>query len=192
MLKQITCEVGINKGWGINKGINEGSAWWGGRGEERKWDRNIGIWENRCDNENHNYHSKFIMCKHYVRASHVALVVKSPPANAGDTRNGLHPWVGKTPWRRKWHSTSVSLPGKLHGQRSLVGHSPRGHREPELTERLSRAAPWEALCRHHGAQSLQNSSGGVCLIKEEAELQNIEDWPSSPDLTTWAFLGVGH
>ena len=34
------------------------------------------------------------------------------------------PWVGKMPWRRKWQSTAVFLPGKSHGQRSLEGYSP--------------------------------------------------------------------
>ena len=29
-------------------------------------------------------------------------------------------WVGKIPWRRKWQSTLVFLPGKSHGQRSLA------------------------------------------------------------------------
>ena len=29
-------------------------------------------------------------------------------------------------WRRQWHPTSVLLPGKSHGQRSLVGCSPWG------------------------------------------------------------------
>ena len=29
------------------------------------------------------------------------------------------PWVRKVPWRRKWQPTSVFLPGKSHGQRSL-------------------------------------------------------------------------
>ena len=29
--------------------------------------------------------------------SQVALVVKNPPANAGDMRGGFDPWVGKTP-----------------------------------------------------------------------------------------------
>ena len=29
-------------------------------------------------------------------------------------------WVRKTPWRRKWKTTLESLPGKFHGQRSLV------------------------------------------------------------------------
>ena len=43
------------------------------------------------------------------------------------------PWVGKILWRRKWQPTLVSLPGKSHGQRSLVGYSPRGHRKESDT-----------------------------------------------------------
>ena len=30
-------------------------------------------------------------------------VIKNPLANAGDQRHGFDSWVGKTPWRRKWH-----------------------------------------------------------------------------------------
>ena len=37
-------------------------------------------------------------------------------------------WVRKIPWRGKWQPTPVFLPGKFHGQRSLVGYSPWGHR----------------------------------------------------------------
>ena len=40
----------------------------------------------------------------------------------------LDPWVGKIPWRRKWQPTPVFLLEKPHGQRSLVGYSPCGHR----------------------------------------------------------------
>ena len=43
-------------------------------------------------------------------------------------RCGFSLWVGKIPWRRKWKPTLVFLPGKSHGQRSLVGYSPWGHR----------------------------------------------------------------
>ena len=43
---------------------------------------------------------------------------------------------GRIPWRRKWQSTPVLLPGKSHGQRSLVGYSPWGHEESDTTERL--------------------------------------------------------
>ena len=43
-------------------------------------------------------------------------------------------WVEKIPWRRKWQPTPVFLPGKFHGQRSLVGYSPWGHQESDTTE----------------------------------------------------------
>ena len=39
-------------------------------------------------------------------------------------------------WRRQWHPTLVLLPGKSHGQRSLVGCSPWGHTESDKTEQL--------------------------------------------------------
>ena len=39
-------------------------------------------------------------------------------------------------WRRRWQPTPVLLPGKSHGQRSLVGCSPWGHEELDMTERL--------------------------------------------------------
>ena len=57
-----------------------------------------------------------------IWASQAALVVRNPPANAGDARDtGLIPRIGTIPWRRKWQSTPGLLPGKSHGQRSLVG-----------------------------------------------------------------------
>ena len=43
-------------------------------------------------------------------------------------RRGFDPRVGKIPWRKAWQSTAVFLPGKSHGQRSLVGYSPWRHR----------------------------------------------------------------
>ena len=49
-------------------------------------------------------------------------------------RRGFEPWVGKIPWRSKWQPTPVFSPGKFHGQRSLVGYSPRGHKESDTTE----------------------------------------------------------
>ena len=52
-------------------------------------------------------------------------------------RPGFDPWVGKIlSWRRKWQSTPVLLPGKSHGQRSLVGYSPWGCKQSDTTERL--------------------------------------------------------
>ena len=39
-------------------------------------------------------------------------------------------------WRRQWHPTPVLLPGKPHGRRSLVGYSPWGQEESDVTEQL--------------------------------------------------------
>ena len=39
-------------------------------------------------------------------------------------------------WRRQWHPTPVLLPGKSHGQRSLVGCRPWGREKSDRTERL--------------------------------------------------------
>ena len=52
-------------------------------------------------------------------------------------RLGIDPWVGKISWRRKWQPTPVFLPGKSHGQRSLVGCSTWGCKEWATTERLT-------------------------------------------------------
>jgi len=48
-------------------------------------------------------------------------------------RHGFDFWVKKIPWRRKWQSTPV-LPEEFYGQRSLVGYSPWGHKESDMTE----------------------------------------------------------
>ena len=44
------------------------------------------------------------------------------------------PWVGKIPWRRSWQPTPIFLPGRSHGQRSLAGYSPWGHKELDKIE----------------------------------------------------------
>ena len=62
--------------------------------------------------------------------SQVVLVVKNPTSSAGDLhkRHRFGPWVGKIPWRRAWQPPSVMLLGKSHGQRSLAGYCPWGHK----------------------------------------------------------------
>ena len=65
----------------------------------------------------------------------MALVVKNPPANTGDLRDmGSIPGFGKIPERRNWQPTPVFLPGESHGQMSLVGYSPWGHKGLDTTE----------------------------------------------------------
>ena len=79
-------------------------------------------------------HSKtfffFILLADHTHA-HISLGLPtrlSGKESAGQCRRrkrfGFSPWVGKIPWRRKWQPSPVFLPGKSHGQRSLVGYSP--------------------------------------------------------------------
>ena len=61
-------------------------------------------------------------------------MVKHPPAVH---ETGVWSLSGKIPWRREWLPTPVFLPGKSQGQRSLLGYSPWGHKESDMTERLT-------------------------------------------------------
>ena len=45
-----------------------------------------------------------------------------------------NPWVQKIPWRGEWLLTPVCLPGESHGQRSLVGCTPKGGKGSDTTE----------------------------------------------------------
>ena len=49
-------------------------------------------------------------------------------------RHGFDPWVGKIPCRRAWQSIPVFLPGESHGQKSLTGYSPWGHKKSDMTK----------------------------------------------------------
>ena len=111
-------------------------------------------------------------------------------------RCGFGPWVRKIPWRRKWQPTPVFLPGKLHGQRSLVGYSPWGHKELDTTK-LLHAGPRGAflgqalpniLCFSFFLKYLANSIWCTfpelfCRCKTSHPFQQIEDanyliwWP---------------
>ena len=63
---------------------------------------------------------------------HVAQRVKHLPTM--QETPGFDPRLRKIPWRRKWQPTPVLLLGKSHGWRSLVGYSPWGHKESDMTE----------------------------------------------------------
>ena len=65
----------------------------------------------------------------------MAQPVNNPSAKAGDIEDvGFDLWVKEIPWRRKWQTTPVFLPGESHRQRILVGYSPWGHKESDMTE----------------------------------------------------------
>ena len=60
---------------------------------------------------------------------------KESVCNAGDLSS--IPGLGRPPQGREWLLTPVFLPGESHGQRSLVGYSPWGRRELDMTEWLT-------------------------------------------------------
>ena len=88
-----------------------------------------------------------ISTEHLDSASHVAPVVKNLPANAGVLRaTDPYPGLGRFPWRRVPQPTPVFLSGESHGQTSLVGHDPQGHKESDTAE---------TTAQHSTAQSLK-------------------------------------
>ena len=48
-------------------------------------------------------------------------------------RREFNPWVRKISWRRAWQLTLVFLSGESHGQWSLEGYNPWGHKEMDTT-----------------------------------------------------------
>ena len=67
-------------------------------------------------------------------------VGKNPPAVQELQETWVRSLGGEDPWRRQWQPTPVFLPGESHGQRSLVGYSPWGHKESDTTE-VTKHAP---------------------------------------------------
>ena len=62
-------------------------------------------------------------------------MVRNPPANAGDV--GLIPGLGRYPGEGNGNPLQYPCLEKSHGQRSLAGYIPWGHRESDMTERLN-------------------------------------------------------
>ena len=52
---------------------------------------------------------------------------------------------GKIPWRRAWQPTPVLLPKKSHGQRSLEGYSPKGHKELDMEQQTGAKQEKESI-----------------------------------------------
>ena len=61
-------------------------------------------------------------------------MVKNPLANARDERDVVQSLVREDPLEEAWQPTPIFLPGKFHGQRSLVGYSPCGYKQSNMTE----------------------------------------------------------
>ena len=59
-------------------------------------------------------------------------VVKKPPANAEDMSS--IPVLGRSPGEGNANLLQYSCLENSHGQRSLAGYSPWGHKESDMTE----------------------------------------------------------
>ena len=76
------------------------------------------------------YHSSNIRS-----TSHMVLLVKNPPANAGDIRDTSSiPGLGRSPREGHGNPLQYSCLENSHGQRSLAGYDPQGHKESDTTE----------------------------------------------------------
>ena len=59
------------------------------------------------------------------------------------------------PWRRAWQPTPVFLLGKSHGQGSLAGYNPWGHKELDMTEATEQ--------QHHINSYIFKDSKDMCV-----------------------------
>ena len=101
-----------------------------------------------------------------MRSSRLAPVVKNPPANAGDVRHmGLISGSGRSPGGGHGNPLQNSCLENPHGQRSLAGYSPWGHKELDTTE-----ATWQNACTHNLKPSL-GSSGQVLALYPRCRFQ---------------------
>ena len=78
-------------------------------------------------------------------------------------RCGFDPQIEKIPWRRKWQPTAVFLPGKSHGQRSLVGYSRRVAK--------SRMGLSAHMCTHTHAHTHMQDSANIFSTKKNSQRQ---------------------
>ena len=99
-----------------------------------------------------------------LRTSLVAHMVNNLPANTGNM--GSIPGSGRffgegndNPLQWRIPGEFLGVPGEFHGQRSLVGYSPWGHKESDTTERLSTLWIYLVSC-HLGAHIYCFESSG--------------------------------
>ena len=86
-------------------------------------------------------------CSVSLTHTHTPVTAKSNPkaATVTQTVKDLHAipetqagsQVGKIPWRMAWLPIPVFMPGEFHGQRSLLGYIPWGHKELDMIDRLT-------------------------------------------------------
>ena len=95
-------------------------------------------------------------------------------------------------WRRQSHPDPVVLPGKSHGRRSLVGCSPWGREELDMTERLP--FHFSVLCIGEGngnplqCSCLENPGDGVA--QSRTRLKWLSSSSSGPEMVPHCSIGI--
>ena len=94
-----------------------------------------------------------------------------------------------SPWRRKWQSTPVFLPGESQ-QRSLAGYSPWGRKESDMTEWLSMHTHTHTHTHAHGGASLCLGLNRTCFGSAYCvQLCSLtSSLPRHPFMTSWDIL----
>ena len=125
-------------------------------------------------------------------------------------RPRFDPWVGKLPWRMEWLPAPVFLPGEFHGQRSLAGYGPWGHKESDTTEWLTLSSiRWTFIdfffieLKHSECPSHTRPLVRCCDIKnnkawtkpitsrEDQKVRTVSLWQDgSRRGLTWSWLGL--
>ena len=104
-------------------------------------------------------------------------------------------------WRRQWHPTPVLLPGKSHRRKSLVGCSPWGHEELDMTERLHFHFSLSCIEEGHGnplqCSCLENPRDGGAwwaavygVAQSRTRLKRLSSSSSSSSSTVYPKSGI--
>ena len=104
-----------------------------------------------------------------------------PMQEMSETRVWSLGW--EDPLEKKWQPTSIFLPGKLPGQRSLVGYNPRGHTQSKMTEH-----------KHTDVTTVSNSEKAQYSLAQQKKKETLKyhhmhtRWQCSPMLYTLSGL----
>ena len=86
-----------------------------------------------------------LACTHTLEVEGLPWQLSSKEPNCQCRRHRFSLWIRRIPWSKKWQPTPGFLPGKFHGQRSLAGYSPCGHKEWDTTEQLTLSLSTKAI-----------------------------------------------
>ena len=103
----------------------------------------------------------------HVRASLGSQMVKSQPATQEMWAQSLG---REDPLKEGMVTTAILVPGRFHGQRSLVGYGPRGHKEPDTTDQLplSHQGRWRGADQQ-GGRTKKAGAGFVFIFSTLAK-----------------------